>query len=192
MIRPGLVRRGLVRRGLVCGVLLTLAACAGAPDPEPAPKLVRPAPAPAPEAAPAPLPKPAILRADRPLQCVPYAREVSGIQLRGDAWTWWGQARGTYARGDTPKPGAIIQLDTGRKRGHLAVVKRVTGPRRIIVDHANWLNRGRIHRNTPIVDISAANNWSRVRVWYTPGNQLGSSPYPVVGFIYPERMAAEK
>lgn len=28
------------------------------------------------------------------LQCVPYARQISGIQIYGDAWTWWGQAEG--------------------------------------------------------------------------------------------------
>ena len=28
------------------------------------------------------------------LQCVPYARQVSGIQIYGDAWTWWDQAEG--------------------------------------------------------------------------------------------------
>jgi hypothetical protein len=28
------------------------------------------------------------------LQCVPYARQVSGIQIYGDAWTWWDQAAG--------------------------------------------------------------------------------------------------
>ena len=33
------------------------------------------------------------------LQCVPYARQVSGIRIFGDAHTWWGQAEGRYARG---------------------------------------------------------------------------------------------
>jgi hypothetical protein len=38
------------------------------------------------------------------LQCVPYARQVSGIQLYGDAHTWWDQAAGRYDRGFTPAP----------------------------------------------------------------------------------------
>ena len=28
------------------------------------------------------------------LQCVPYARQVSGIRIFGDAHTWWDQAEG--------------------------------------------------------------------------------------------------
>ena len=31
------------------------------------------------------------------LQCVPYARQVSGIRIYGDAHTWWDQAEGRYA-----------------------------------------------------------------------------------------------
>src|SRR3546814_5614904 len=29
-------------------------------------------------------------------QCVPFARAASGIQIYGDAWTWWGQAEDRY------------------------------------------------------------------------------------------------
>ena len=39
------------------------------------------------------------------LQCVPYARQVSGIRIFGDAHTWWDQAAGHYARGNRPKVG---------------------------------------------------------------------------------------
>ena len=39
------------------------------------------------------------------IQCVPYARQVSGIQIRGDAHTWWGQAEGRYAKGRLPRVG---------------------------------------------------------------------------------------
>lgn len=41
------------------------------------------------------------------LQCVPYAREVSGIQIYGDAHTWWDQAEGKFKRGKRPKVGAV-------------------------------------------------------------------------------------
>lgn len=139
-----------------------------------------------------PLPTPAVLSPNRPLQCVPYARAASGIQIRGDAHTWWHQARGSYTRGHEPELGAVVALTTGPNRGHVAVVKRIVNDRKIIVDHANWLNRGQIHTNTPMVDISKAGDWSRVKVWYTPGQKLGSSPYNVVGFIYPERLTASK
>ena len=37
------------------------------------------------------------------LQCVPYARQVSGVQIYGDARTWWDQAQGRYATGTVPK-----------------------------------------------------------------------------------------
>ena len=133
---------------------------------------------------------PRILAATHPLECVPFARERSGIAIRGDAWTWWERAKGSYVRHREPRVGAVIVLNIGRKRGHLAVVTRVEGPRRIVVDHANWLNRGRIHQDTPVQDVSPDNDWSRVRVWYTPGNQMGASAYNVVGFIYPERLTA--
>src|SRR3546814_3366239 len=67
--------------------------------------------------------------------------------------------------------GAVLVLGkTGRlRRGHLAVVAEVRSSREIIVHQANWLNGGRIHRYTPVRDVSKNNDWSAVRVWYTPG-----------------------
>ena len=32
-------------------------------------------------------------------ECVPFARAASGIQIWGDAWTWWSQAETKYQRG---------------------------------------------------------------------------------------------
>ncbi len=133
-------------------------------------------------------PRPAIIRGKRPLQCVPYARELSQIALRGNAWTWWKKAEGRYERGSAPRPGAVLVLSKTRRLryGHLAVVAEVRSSREIIVHQANWLNRGRIHRYTPVRDISKNNDWSVVRVWYTPGHQMGSGHYPAYGFIYPD------
>ena len=51
---------------------------------------------------------PAIAEDDDGLQCVPYARQVSGIQIYGDAHTWWGQAAGRYERGSVPQVGAVM------------------------------------------------------------------------------------
>lgn len=134
-----------------------------------------------------PSPQPVIHTPADPLQCVPYARAHSGIEIYGDAWTWWASARGRYTRGREPRPGAVVVMQTGSgKRGHVAVVRQVRNSRVIVVDHANWLNRGRIHRHAPMVDVSRRNDWSAVRVWYTPGGHLGGSVYPVRGFIYPE------
>ena len=128
----------------------------------------------------------------RPLECVPYARRISGIEIRGDAWTWWQSAAGRYARRHEPMPGAVLVLGRSRqlRGGHIAVVEAVLGERVILVSHANWLNRGRIHENTPVVDVSPENDWSLVRVWYTPGRSLGRRSYPAKGFIYPKRPAA--
>jgi len=64
------------------------------------------------------------------LQCVPYAREVSGIQIYGDAWTWWSQAEGRYARGHAPRAGAVVTFDPGTHgitdaAGHIGYVESV-------------------------------------------------------------------
>ena len=132
-----------------------------------------------------------MVAAARSLQCVPYARQLSGLEIRGDAWTWWPAAEGRYQRGPTPRVGSVLVLKrTDRLRyGHLAVVTQVVGPREVLAEHANWLNRGRIHRNVPVVDVSPANDWSQVRLWYVPGNHLGGRTYPAHGFIYPVALA---
>ncbi len=130
---------------------------------------------------------PRIVSAGRRLECVGYARKVSAVSIRGDAWTWWRAAKGRYRRGNRPAVGSVLVLRrTSRLRlGHLAVVTRVVGKREIIVDHANWLNRGRIHLGTPVRDVSPAGDWSAVRVWYTPGRTLGRRTYSAYGFIHP-------
>ncbi|MDA0786569.1 MAG: CHAP domain-containing protein [Proteobacteria bacterium] len=133
-----------------------------------------------------PRPAPRIVHAGAPLQCVPYARRHVNISLRGAAWTWWSAAEGRYDRGRQPQVGSVLVLKRrGRSLGHIAVVTRINGPREIIVDHANWLNRGRIHLGTPVRDVSRNNDWSAVRVWHTPGKTWGRSAYPAYGFIYP-------
>lgn len=125
---------------------------------------------------------------DQPLQCVPYARERSGINIRGDAGTWWELAAGRYERSSTPKLGSVLVLMGygGAHRGHVAVVTAVESDRQIRVDHANWFGDGRIYRDDPVVDVSSDNDWSSVRVWDIRDNVLGSRTYPVQGFIGPE------
>lgn len=132
------------------------------------------------------LPVPRIVHAGAPLECVPFARRHVNISLRGAAWTWWRAAKGRYERGRAPRTGSVLVLKRrGNSLGHIAVVTRIVGPREIIVDHANWLNRGRIHLATPVRDVSKNNDWSAVRVWYTPGKSWGRSIRPAYGFIYP-------
>lgn len=125
------------------------------------------------------------------LQCVPYARQVTGIQIRGDAWTWWGQAEGRYARGFWPKVGAVMALRPhgNSHLGHVAAVSRIIDDRTILIRHANWSpingRRGQIEDNVRVIDVSPANDWSEVRVWYAPIQAIGGSVWPVQGFIYP-------
>lgn len=122
------------------------------------------------------------------ISCVPYARQVSGIQVAGNAWQWWDKAEGMYARGNKPEIGSVLNFrSNGRMRlGHVAVVTRVVNPREVIVDHANWPSGGspgRISHNVAVVDVSEANNWSAVRVELGRDGTFGSV-YPTYGFIY--------
>lgn len=121
------------------------------------------------------------------LQCVPFARDASGIDIRGNASRWWTLAAGKYHRSRHPQDGSVFVM-RGYKtalRGHVAVVRDVLDDRTIVVDHANWGNDGRIYLSSPIRDESPKNDWSRVRVWNTAANQWGSRVYRAKGFIYP-------
>ncbi len=119
-------------------------------------------------------------------QCAPFAREVSGIQIRGNANTWWGQAAGRYARGHAPKIGAVLSFQSTRRMrvGHVAMVSQIVSEREVLLTHANWSRRGGIERDVRAVDVSAAGDWSMVKVWYAPQQGLGTSSYPTDGFIY--------
>ncbi|WP_033925190.1 CHAP domain-containing protein [Sphingomonas sp. 35-24ZXX] len=129
---------------------------------------------------------------DAMLQCVPYARQVSGIEIYGDAHSWWQQADGRYERGKRPAPGAVLAFKPHRSMqlGHVAAVSKVIDSRRVLLDHANWSpingRKGQVERNVLAEDVSAANDWSEVRVWYSPIGGLGTTRYPVHGFIYPQ------
>lgn len=118
------------------------------------------------------------------LQCVPYAREVSHIELSGDAFLWWAEAAGRYERSHMPVIGAVLNFrSTGRMPlGHVAVVTAVLDSRTILVTQANWVP-GTITNDVTVQDVSAANNWSAVRVEYGNGSVMGST-YPTYGFIY--------
>jgi hypothetical protein len=123
------------------------------------------------------------------LQCVPFARVTSGIRLYGDAHTWWRQAAGKYARGQVPRVGAVMALSPhgGSTLGHVATVSRIIDSRTILISHANWSAPGKVERNVKATDVSPANDWSEVRVWYAPIASLGGGHWPVTGFIYNAR-----
>jgi surface antigen len=133
--------------------------------------------------------------ADGYWQCVPFARLMSGIQIFGDARTWWGQATGKYETGFTPKAGAVLCFKpTGRMNlGHVAFVSQVLTDRVIQVTHANWsvMNgaRGQVEKDVTVVDVSPEGDWSQVKVWYDPIRDLGTTVYPTHGFIYQNQQA---
>ena len=122
------------------------------------------------------------------LQCVPYARAQSGIDIRGNALTWWNQAEGRYSRGAEPRVGAVMAFRPTRAMpiGHVAVVAEVVDSRHIYLNHANWSGPGRIETRALAVDVSDEGDWSEVRVWYAPQGSLGVRANPVFGFIYNE------
>jgi surface antigen len=128
-------------------------------------------------------------------QCVPFARLISGIQIFGDARTWWQQAVGRYETGFTPRAGAVLCFKpTGRMRlGHVAVVSQVLTDRVVQITHANWSpiegSRGKIEKDVTLVDVSPLGDWSQVKVWYDPSRDLGGSTYPTYGFIYQDAQA---
>ncbi len=131
------------------------------------------------------------------LQCVPFARALTGVEIRGDAHSWWDQAEGRYERGSRPKVGAVMTfVPHGNMRlGHVAAVRRIIDKRTLLISHANWSTidgvRGHIEEDVRVIDVSEENDWSRVRVWYTPNGALGTTEWPLHGFIYPDRPRKE-
>lgn len=125
-----------------------------------------------------------------PLECVPYARNLSGIQIWGDAVTWWRQAESKYVRSGRPAEGSVMVLRGWKDetRGHVAVVKSIVSARLIRIDHANWMRKGEVSINVPVIDVSEANDWSEVRVWHIPGGYWGGRTYATEGFIHPYRL----
>ena len=120
-------------------------------------------------------------------QCVTFARMFSGIQIFGDAWTWWESATGKYAKGSTPETGAVLVFRPNGKmtRGHVAVISQVLTDRVVQITHANWGgSRGKVEENVTLVDVSPNGDWSQVRVWHAPSGTLGVTTYPTYGFIY--------
>lgn len=133
--------------------------------------------------------------ADTYWQCVPFARLISGIQIFGDAWTWWRQASDKYETGVQPRAGAVLCFkQTPRMRlGHVAVVSQVLTDRIVQITHANWSpiegSRGKVEKDVTVIDVSDNGDWSEVKVWYDPNRDLGGSTYSTHGFIYQDTSA---
>ena len=122
--------------------------------------------------------------------CVRTVRSISDFTIRGDAWTWWGQAKDKYQRGHEPRVGAVIVFaKTARlPLGHVGVISRIVDSRVAMITQANWSKidgeRGHAEQDVTLFDVSKDNDWSEVRVWYKGMDGLGSSTYPIYGFIY--------
>lgn len=115
--------------------------------------------------------------------CVPYARSLSGIEIRGNAKNWWDKAHKIYERGTEPDVGAVMSFrgTSGMPLGHVAVVSDIVTDREIVVNHANW-HRNKVSLRMGVKDVPKHNDWTLVQVESQPG-RYGKS-YPVNGFIY--------
>jgi len=96
------------------------------------------------------------------------------------------------ARNPVKEPLAF-QPSGSMRRGHVAAISRVIDSRTVLLRHANWSpidgRRGQVEDDVRAVDVSPDNDWSEVRVWYAPIQDLGTTAWPVAGFIYPTRDA---
>lgn len=135
--------------------------------------------------------RPAASRSDwGGISCVPYARSVTGMNVSGNGRDWWHNAAGRYARGQRPERGSVLAFPAsgGMRSGHVAVVARVHHPRLIEIDHANWggpgIRRGTVMRGVKVVDVSADNSWTRVRVQVGWDSTIFGREYPTYGFIH--------
>lgn len=119
--------------------------------------------------------------------CVRTVRSISDFTIRGDAWTWWDHAAGQYDRDQRPAVGSVLVFKrTGHmRRGHVSLVSAVIDRRTIEVDHS-WIDGDGLRRGMRVVDVSRNNDWSAVRVWHEPTDQMGLRVYAAYGFIMPE------
>lgn len=122
----------------------------------------------------------------REMECAPYARELTGLALAGPAYDWWNEADGIYRRSSQPTVGAVLvfRRDGRLPDGHVSVVTKILSDREILVDHANWVH-GMISDGDLVRDVSDANDWSLVRVWWPPVQALGVTIYATYGFVGP-------
>ncbi|KUP92920.1 CHAP domain-containing protein [Tritonibacter horizontis] len=116
--------------------------------------------------------------------CVPFARNLSGVEIRGNAKTWWGKAQDEFQVSKTPTVGAVMAFSatSSMPLGHVAVVSELVSDRMMRVDHANW-HRNKVSLGMNVIDVSAENDWSKVRLESNPGAY--GSVYPITGFIRP-------
>nr|WP_294525565.1 CHAP domain-containing protein [uncultured Rhodopila sp.] len=124
------------------------------------------------------------------VECAPFARALTGVDLTGAAADWWAEARGRYTRSQRPDTGSLLILRRSARlpSGHVAVVSQVVSRRQIMVTQANWVHH-RVTEDQPVIDISTDGDWSAVRVWWPPSGQMGVTEYAAFGFIRPDHPA---
>jgi surface antigen len=125
------------------------------------------------------------------IQCVAYAKSASEVALSGNARDWWHNAAGVYERGQAPEAGSVLNFRSTRRMplGHVAVVRNVVDSRTIVIDQSHWAQAG-VSRNVSVIDVSANNDWSAVRVALDHNGGTYGSIYPTYGFIYPRSPGA--
>jgi hypothetical protein len=120
---------------------------------------------------------------------VAYVKSVTGMAIPGEAWSWWDGSNGRYARGHSPVPSAVLVFcqQQNLPAGHLAIVTKVLSSREVRISHADWAStwatRGRITGNVPVLDVSRANDWTQVRLWYSNSGTV-DEVYDAYGFVY--------
>jgi surface antigen len=97
-------------------------------------------------------------------QCTYYVASKRGVTWSGDAWTWWGNARGIRPEGHTPIAGAIVVFDIGWA-GHVALVTHVNPDGSYVISEMNYYANG--------------GGWGRV-----DQRVISASDSTVLGFIY--------
>ena len=97
---------------------------------------------------------------------------------------WRSQADGRYARGSAPAVGSALVFPPLRSAAGRPRRRGLAGDgaAEILVTQAQLVHH-RVSEDQPVIDVSAANDWSVVRVWWPPVGQIGVSDYPAYGFI---------
>jgi hypothetical protein len=122
------------------------------------------------------------------IECAPFARALTGVALSGSGADWWRLAEGRYTRTQTPATGSVLVFHRSDRLpyGHVSVVSRVVSRRQILVTQANWVHHV-VTQDQSVIDVSDAGDWSKVRVWWPPSEQMGQRVYATFGFIRPQR-----
>jgi len=128
---------------------------------------------------------------------VAYVKSVTGMAIPGQAWSWWDGSNGRYPRGHSPVPSAVLvfRQQQNLPAGHLAIVTKVLSSREVRISHADWAStwatRGRITGNVPVLDVSRANDWTKVRLWYANSGTV-DQVYGTYGFVYGNAQPADQ